>query len=136
MSKWNTSSLFKLGAGLFSAYQQYEQGKNLKDAADDNADRLKAESEEEKRRMRIEQRDKQSSLRARAAASGVELSGSTSTVLSNYVDEDERQLSWLGSAADSQASIIRKEGKNAKKNSTYGAYGSFFSTVSNWWGGG
>jgi|DEB0MinimDraft_3_1074331.scaffolds.fasta_scaffold19011_3 uncharacterized FAD-dependent dehydrogenase len=136
MSKWSGANLFKLGAGLFGAYQQYDAGKQAKKAADRNADRLLRESEEEKRRARRDQRQKQSSLRARAAASGIKLNGSTGTFLDKYVQEDEKQLSWLDESAKSQASIIRKQGKTDKKNAQYGAYGSFFNTVGNWWGGG
>lgn len=136
MSKWSGASLFKLGAGLFGAYQQYDAGKQADKAAKRNADRLMRESQEEQRRARKEQRQKQSTLRARAAASGVKLSGSTGTVLDNYVQEDEKQLAWLSESAKERASIIRKQGKTDKKNAQYGAYGSFFNTVGNWWGGG
>ena len=134
MSKWSGGSLLKLGAGIFGAAQQYEHGKSLKRSADRNADRVAEENEESKRRSRREQRQRQSQLRARAAASGIKLSGSTKTFLDDQVNEDERQLSWLDRSGKSQESILRKQGKDDKKNAQYGAYGSFFKTAGSWLG--
>lgn len=131
---FSPTNLFKLGSGLVAATQQYKQGKDSKRAADRNADRLEAEGAEEKRRTRREQKKRQSSLRARAAASGIKISGSTKTFLDDYIDEDERQLSWLSESTSSKSSILRKQGKDAKRNSKLGAYGTFFQTAGNWLG--
>ena len=132
MSKWSTGSLLKLGAGLYSVKQQYDAGRAAKDAANRNADRAMAEAAEEKRRARRQQRKKQSALRARAAASGIKLTGSTKTFLDDYVEEDERQLSWLDRSANSRAEIMRQQGKDDEKNARYGAYASFFRTTADW----
>ena len=133
MSKWNAGNLLKLGAGLFGASQQYKAGKDAKKAARRNAERIRKEAAEKRRRESRSQKQKQSTLRARAAASGIKISGSTKNFLDDYINEDEKQLSWMSNAAESQASIMKKQGKAAKKNASLGAYGSFFSAASNWW---
>ena len=136
MSKWDGGSLLKLGAGLVGAYQQYDHGKDMNKRAKRNAKALEREAEETRRRESRSQKKKQSTLRSRAAASGIKLSGSTKTFLDDYINEDEKQLSWLSESAKNRASILRKEGKSAKRNSEYGAYGSFFKTASSWLQGG
>jgi len=133
MSIWSADNLFKLGAGLYSARQQYKAGKRAESIAEDNAHRAKMEAEEEARRLSRSQRRNQSSLRARAAASGIKLSGSTKTYLDEYVDEDSRQLDWQKKSGKSREGLIRKQGKDQKKTAQYGAYGSFFNTMSSWW---
>lgn len=128
------AGLLKLGAGLYGAYRQYQAGEAAKDAADENARRVEQETAEQRRRERRRQRKAQSTLRSRAAASGIKLSsGSTQTFLNDYVEEDERQLSWLTRSGSSQASILRKQGEDDKRNMQYGAYASFFNSVGNWW---
>jgi hypothetical protein len=134
MSIWSADNLFKLGAGLYSVKQQYDAGRDAEKAGRRNAARLEAETEETKRRTRREQRKRQSSLRARAAASGIKLSGSTKTFLDDYVEEDERQLSWLEESGKSQASILRKQGKEERRNAQYGSYGTFLRTAGSWLG--
>ena len=136
MSIWSVGNLAKLGSGLYSAVQQYKAGSRAEDMAEDNADRARQENEEEARRLRISQRRNQSALQARAAASGIKLSGSTSNYLDQYEEEGDKQYDWLKKSSKSREQIIKKEGKNQKKALQYGSYGSFFNAASNWWGGG
>jgi hypothetical protein len=133
MSKYSAGSLLKLGAGLFGAVSQYKAGKDAKKASRRNAERIRKEAAEKRRRESRSQKQKQSTLRARAAASGIKISGSTKNFLDDYINEDEKQLSWMTSAAESNADMMKKAGKAAKKNASLGAYGSFFSAASQWW---
>ncbi len=130
----NTVKTLKLGAGLYGAKKAYDAGKSADKAARRNARRVEREGAEKKRRARQNQRRTQSTLRANAAASGVKVGGSTANYMTKYINEDERQLEWLQESIGSQADILRKAGKDAKKSGKYGAYGSFFSTVSDWLG--
>ena len=133
-SKFSASSLLGLGAGLIGTYQQYDAGKSAEKKSRRNAKKIQVEAKEKRRRQSRANKQKQSQLRSRAAASGIKVgSGSTKTFLDDYIKEDEKQLSWLTDAANSEADLMKKNGKDAKKASQYGAYSSFFNTASNWW---
>lgn len=134
-NRGTVSGLLNLGMGLYQAKQAYDAGKDAEDAADRNADRIRRENEERARRLERQQRKRQSELRARAAASGIAVSsGSTKTFLDDYIQEDERQLSWLQNSGEERAALEQKRGDEEKEKARHRATAQFFSAASNWWG--
>lgn len=131
--------IFQLGMGLASAKQQYDAGKDAEKNAKRNAEFIRRETAEQSRRLKSQQRRQQSTLRARMAASGVKMDGSSKTFLEEYVQEDERQLQWLEESGESRANLTRQAGKDEESAYRSRALSSFFSSVndfgskSGWW---
>lgn len=131
--------IFSLGLKLASANQQYKAGKDAEKNAERNAELIRRETDEQARRMKSQQKRRQSTLRARMAASGTKMDGSNKTFLEEYVEEDERQLEWLQESGDSRAALTLRAGKDDKSALQTRAFTSFFSSVndfgsdSGWW---
>lgn len=103
---------------IFGAMQGYKAGKQQEELAaqqallaDRNTILAKKELNEQVRRQGDEDKRVRASARARAAASGAELSGSPLSYL-NYMEEEQgRQLNWMKTAG---ASRIRLQNKSDK----------------------
>ncbi len=99
---------------VMSGVMQYEAAQ---DAADDqeeigreNARLIAEETEESARREEKAAAAAESQSRARAAASGVTLSGSTSEYLSEQQKANAERIKWLRKSGSSRASITEREG--------------------------
>lgn len=94
------------GVSLFGAYNQYEAGR-------DAAKLAKDESNEQIRRQQAQDRARLAESRARAAASGINLSGSTSDYLSAMEREQGRELNWLRKSGKARAEAFKDEGASS-----------------------
>ncbi len=106
-----------LGMAIFSIASGVMQYKAAQDAADDqeeiareNARLIAEETEESARREEKAAAAAESQSRARAAASGVTLSGSTSEYLSEQQKANADRIKWLRKSGKSRASITEREG--------------------------
>lgn len=112
-----------------------ENARQQEMAAEMNARRVSQETDEESRRMSKMQREQEATARAKAAASGVQQSGSISEYLEGMMSENQAQLDWHKKSGQSrvdeilwtgqsQADLSRMEGKyrsDASKSKSYGA---------------
>ena len=90
----------------FSAYSQYEAGKDAAKMAD-------KETAENIRRANAEDRAKNAENRARLAASGVQSTGSPGLFLKEQQDEQSRQKKWMKKAGDYRADALKDQGTSS-----------------------
>ncbi len=122
-------NVLRLATGLYTAKQQYDAGKQAEEIQDRNAQRVREETAEQARRLDLDQRRARAQLVARAEASGLKTTGSTSVYLDEFDKENTHQLDWLNRSGESRASIFEDIGDNQKESLQYGAFGSFFKSV-------
>ncbi len=117
-----------------------ENARQQEMAAEMNARRTTRETEEESRRMKDQQRKQESTARAKAAASGVQMSGSISSYLEGMMSENVKQREWLEKSGKSKAEeylwsgqssadITRMEGSMRADASRMKGYGALVSGV-------
>lgn len=133
-------------AAVFSAYTAYKGASDAKDAAQEAAARekefaaqeaaaIEAETEESQRRAKDQAARVEGESRARASASGLEISsGSLDIALDSMSEENARQIDWMGKAGASRARMalmggdMRSAGQSARANAfqaqAWGAIGS------------
>lgn len=99
----------QVAAAVIGAGAAVKGAVDAKKAGKENAARIKAESEEQARRTRIDQQKTEALARARAAASGAQ-GGSVDMYLSNMQNEHAKELQWLGKSAGMNASSAIKQG--------------------------
>ena len=118
---------------IASGLMQYQQGQRAADAqeaiARENARRKALETEEAIRRQRAEADKQEAQARARAAASGVTVSGSISEYLMAMEEANADKIAWLRKAGYSQADIIEKEGSLQADITRTNALGSLVGTA-------
>ena len=99
------------------------------DIARDNMQLQKRETEEASRRERSEADRIESASRARAAASGVLMTGSQGEYLSEQQKANQDRIRWLQESGASRASIIDKEGTATAKATRTAGLGKLASSV-------
>jgi len=108
------------GISLYSGSKQKKEsrkaGKRTEKLAGQNADLARTELDESLRVLAFEQERTRSTTRARAAASGVTLSGSISQYLARQQEEQTKAATFAEKAGESRISIIREGGQAAAKD--------------------
>lgn len=103
--------------GAATAGYQYYQGQQAAEAAGDvasaNAARAAAETAESARRLKKQQEATLAEQRARAAASGIQTTGSQLDWLASEAAEAGRELDWLKKAGLSNVTLLTLQGKQA-----------------------
>lgn len=122
-----------MAASGYNAYSQYQSGKQAEDIANMNASNMRRETEEEARRLERQQKMNQASMRARAAASGIKLDGSSALYIDEQKKEDKRQLDWMKEAGENRALLTQVEGSYNRRNAEYSSYGTLLSGIATWW---
>lgn len=122
-----------------SAIQSYRAGQKAEAAAEENARRIRAETEEQARRTKMQQQQKSATARARARASGIREGGSQDIYIGEMESEFGRELDWLRASGISRAASARAQGGIARTQATGQAIGglaSAFGMGANWynWG--
>lgn len=117
------------GASLIGARKQKKAGKEAQRLADQNAARQRKETEETVRRTGASQRQAFGLTRAAGAASGIRGGGSTAQYLEEMQKTFQEDLDWITESGGSQESIMRAEGRLAKKQASAGAWGTIASGV-------
>lgn len=124
--------------GIATAAMSVYQGMKMQDAADEqediakrNAEREQREAEEAVRREKKEFQAEESLDRARAAASGIDVDKSKSTVLfmAEKRKSHQEEIDWMKSSAASRADIIKREGRLAADQTRAEAWGHFANAV-------
>ena len=136
-----------LAVTIFGAIQGYQAGKEQEELAEQQAllaDRnmvlQKQELNEQVRRQGDEDRRLRASAKARAAASGAELSGSPLAYLDYMEEEQGRQLNWMKTAGASRirlqlegdllrASANKQRGKNQQWDALFKGVSSAAGTI-------
>lgn len=112
-----------------------ENARQQEMAAEMNARRVSQETDEEARRMSKMQSEQEAGARAKAAASGVKMSGSISDYLEGMMTENKAQLDWQQKSGKSKvdeilwtgqsgANLSRMESKYKSDASKAGSYAS------------
>ena len=103
---------------IFGAIQGYRAGEQMEDLAEEQAllaDRNSVlahqELNEQVRRQGDEDKRLRSAAKARAAASGAEISGSSLTYLNFMEEEQGRQLNWMKTAGASRIRLQNQIGR-------------------------
>lgn len=99
-----------------SMAKQISSGNKADKLAQANARLQERQTAEEARRLSKEQSKVESTAKARAAAGGIEVSGSQSLFLQDMKKEHSRELTWLQSSGRSKAAVTRQGGKNARSS--------------------
>lgn len=112
------SAIIAIGSTAYSTHQaskaEEEAGREAKRLANLNAADKMVATEEETRRLRNQQTEEESLALARAAASGVDVSGSTSNLfLKTLTTENKAQLDWLRKSGLSASARIKEGGESA-----------------------
>lgn len=98
------------------ASAQREAAREQRRMSELNASAIEAETSEQARRMKGDIAQKEATARARAAASGASVEGtSVGTYLEELSAEDQAQLDWLVKSGQTRAGITREEGVSAEK---------------------
>ena len=116
--------MFGLIVGLISAGISLFGASKARSAARANASRIKAEGRERERRQAAEDKRTEARGRARAAASGVSLTGSPEGFLESLMSENRRELDFLRSNTDQRADAARSQGDAAFMSGLGSAFGS------------
>jgi len=99
----------------------------------ENAKLIEAETQEQARRVSAQQREAESMALAKAAASGVQVSGSTKDYLSDMSTENKRQLDWLKKSGKSKANLARSgayvSASGVRESGTQAKYGGYSDAV-------
>ena len=130
-------AIASLGLTALGVFQQYQAAQDARDAERENARLIEAENVEQARRMESENEARESSARARAAASGVNLTGTTGEYLSEMERENTRQENWLKRSGASRADSARRRGDAAYSSGLADAIGTAaggFGQGFNWFG--
>ncbi len=106
-----------------SAIGSYRAGQKAEAAAEENARRIKSETEEQARRQKQVGEAKTAEARARARASGTRGGGSQDLYIGEMESEFGRELDWLRASGASRASAARRQGGIAKTQGTAQALG-------------
>ena len=96
--------------GAIGVIQSVNAANKAEELARENAENERRENEEAMRRQKLEDREAESLNRARAAASGVTLSGSTQSYLDKQKSTNDQNRSWMQTSGDSRASMTEKQG--------------------------
>ena len=110
-----------LVASAISAFVQWDAADDADEIAKKNAERERAEAEEQARRAKKSADRTNSLARARAAASGIK-GQSSDMYLAELEDEQNREIDWILSSGESRADIIEDEGERAQKIGRAGAF--------------
>lgn len=102
--------VIQVAAAVIGAGAAIKGAVDAKKAGKENAARIKAETEEQARRTRIEQQKTEALARARAAASGAQ-GGSVDVFLAGMQDQHAKELQWLGKASGMNQSSAIKQGQ-------------------------
>ena len=106
------SGVQQYDANRKAARAQEEAAMREKALAARNAERIRAETAEKAHRTKQQQSAELAANRARLAASGVTLEGSTGSFLTEMDEAMQRELAWLEQAGESQARITEEGGAN------------------------
>lgn len=118
-----------------SAIQSYRAGQKAEAAAEENARRIRLETEEQARRQKKAQEAKMGEARARARASGIQAGGSQDIYMEEMETEFGRELDWLRASGASRAGAAQRQGQVARQQATGQALGSMasaFGGAYNW----
>lgn len=88
----------------FGAVQQYRAGKDAEREAEMLSEQQRAD---ERNRARAEQAER----RARAAASGIQLTGSSAQFMEAAERQDKKRLDWMKRTGKARAKGLRKQGE-------------------------
>lgn len=94
------------GISLYGGYKEREAGK-------DNARLMREETTESLKRLKKTQDRNVSAMRARAAASGVKVTGSQAKFIKSKASEYESERKWMAKVGASRAEIARETGDTA-----------------------
>lgn len=104
-----------------SAVKSVQAGNKADRLARANARLQEKQNAEEARRLGREQDKAESAAKARAAAGGIEVSGSQSLFLSDMKIEHDKELAWLKESGRTKADMTRQGGSNARSSAFAGA---------------
>jgi len=105
------------------AIQSYRAGQKAEAAAEENARRIKSETEEQARRQKKLAEAKTGEARARARASGIREGGSQDQYIGEMESEFGRELDWLRASGASRSLSARRQGEIASTQGTAQALG-------------
>lgn len=91
-------------ATLFGAYNQYEAGKE----AEKEAQML---TDQQVRDERLRSDAEQAERRARAAASGIQPSGSSQLFMQTAAEQDDQRLKWMRRTGNVRADALKSQGR-------------------------
>ena len=131
----------------YSAYQQHAAAEDVEKIAKKNAELAEQEAEEQARRLEKQQARELSMAKAKAAASGVDItSGSISDYLTEMEDWQKEELDWIRTTGRTSGQSYRDQGRIASQSAKTGAWqslGQMFSygpgiyeggQKAKWWG--
>lgn len=122
-------------AQVFKGVQGYYEGRSTKEQLDAQAKRTEQESLAAANRIRSRSRRLAASQRARAAAAGVDLSGSVTDIQQDSAQQFEVDAMTELYKGSIQAASLRTQGNAAKKSGTLGLITSGASAVGTVLGG-
>jgi hypothetical protein len=123
-------------ATVVSAGMQYKAGQDQKKVGKQNADRMRAESAEEARRMADAQESQLSDAKARASATGLATTGSQLGFLETLETKQKSELDWAKNSGASAASIAQKTSDIQSSTTKAGSLSTLVSgggTAYNYW---
>jgi len=121
----------KLGTAIIGGAKQRKAGKQADAIAQQNADRIKEETDKQLERTGRQQEFSMSSAQASQAGSGIRTgAGTTQSYLDEMQKTFQEDLDWIEQSGASQESIARAEGSLARKQSNAQAWGTVASGVS------
>ena len=120
-----------VGSGLYSAERTYAAGKEAEDLADKNAATIRAEAEEEVRRVSLQQEAAVGEARAAMGAGGTGQS-SLATFLSKVQEEQSADVNWIRRSGTTKSDIARSEGTTTRKQAVASSVGTVANTANTW----
>jgi hypothetical protein len=107
----------------YSAYQQHQAAGDAEKIAKRNAELAEQEAEEQARRIEKQQSRDLSLAKAKAAASGVDItSGSVSSYLMELEDWQKEELDWIKSTGKTSGQSYRDQGRLASQSAKSGSW--------------
>ena len=106
-------SILSFAQGMSAASKQKSAAAEAERMGREKAARIEAETAEQKRREKLMQEQVEGGATARAAASGVQLTGSTAQALTSLYEEHKRQLDFLDLSGRMRAREAVSEGRAA-----------------------
>ena len=141
------SAIIGAATAGYTAYEQKVAADDAERIAKKNAELAEQETEEQARRLEKQQSRERSLAKAKAAASGVDItSGSTASYLAELEDWQKDELSWLVKTGKYAGQQYKDQGRLAKQQGyaqAWGSLGQMFSYTpdiynsgqkAKWWG--
>lgn len=124
-------SILSFAQGVSAARSQKKAAAEAERMGREKAARIEAETEEQKRREQLMQEQTEGAAKTRAAASGIQLTGSTAKALTALYEEHKRQLDFLDLSGRMRAREAIAEGRAARQYGETQAAQTMFSSFSN-----